>query len=313
MNNKLKRAKIIFDLHGYYIIKNVFQKDQIKPIINLLNKQEFHERKLKLRNSKESSSNALTGNNQTGRFDLSHTDKGPLLSIPFFSSVLNQEKLFPYLELFLGRGYRLDHVPLVIKQVAGSEGFSLHGGPGRELWYKHLPKTGEVLTSLIGCSVALTDQNKEDGGFCVVKGSHKMNFDLTREMTLLEDEAFVKQNLDQVDMKTGDVLLFSEATVHGCLAWNNEKKTRYSALYRFAPANYAFARGYTEEGPAIYSVQENPVVQPPYSTFYDRLDRDGKLISPRTQTKKSFDEKVFQQKVSSLAKIKISICNQVNL
>ena len=37
--------------------------------------------------------------------------------------------LAPYVSSLCGDGYRLDHQPMVLLQDAGSEGFSLHGGP----------------------------------------------------------------------------------------------------------------------------------------------------------------------------------------
>ena len=42
---------------------------------------------------------------------------------------LAHPKLAPYCDALLGPGYRLDHQPMVLQQDAGSEGFSLHGGP----------------------------------------------------------------------------------------------------------------------------------------------------------------------------------------
>lgn len=46
----------------------------------------------------------------------------------------------------------------------------------------------------------------------------------------------------------GDVVLFSEATVHGCLPWTSESSRRV-ALFRFSPSTSAFARGYLNWSP----------------------------------------------------------------
>ena len=93
----------------------------------------------------------------------------------------------------------------------------------------------------------MTDQNEGDGGFCVVKGSHKINFPPTNEMLHCEDEEFFKSDVYQPVLKAGDVVLFSEATIHGALPWTSEKQRRI-ALYRFAPSNCAYARGYSDGG-----------------------------------------------------------------
>ena len=53
----------------------------------------------------------------------------------------------------------------------------------------------------------------------------------------------------QVETKAGDVVFFSEATVHGALPWTMPYERRL-ALYRFANANYAYGRAYLNGGPA---------------------------------------------------------------
>ena len=88
-----------------------------------------------------------------------------------------------------GQGYRLDHSPLLFKQVQGSEGFSLHGGPLTEegewnplLSYQY--NHGRMYNTLLACSVQLTSTRAGDGGFCIVKGSHKSNFVCPPEMVV---------------------------------------------------------------------------------------------------------------------------------
>ena len=46
--------------------------------------------------------------------------------------------------------------------------------------------------SLVAASFMLTDQNAGDGGFCVVPGSHKINFAPTLDMMNGEDEEFYR-------------------------------------------------------------------------------------------------------------------------
>ena len=88
----------------------------------------------------------------------------------------------------LGKGYRMDHLPMVLAQNKGSEGFQLHGGtidcssgnynPHIAYHYHH----GTIRSSLLGCNVILRDHNPGDGGFCVVPGSHKSNFKMPKGM-----------------------------------------------------------------------------------------------------------------------------------
>lgn len=103
-----------------------------------------------------------------------------------FRQMLCHPKLVPYLTELCGLGYRLDHQPLVLAQDRDSEGFSLHGGPvtgdGRfnpTLQYRC--EGGQLWTSLLAVSFQLVDHNPGDGGFCIVRGSHKLNLPMPTE------------------------------------------------------------------------------------------------------------------------------------
>jgi hypothetical protein len=100
--------------------------------------------------------------------------------------MLCHPKLVPYVTELCGLGYRLDHQPLVLAQDRDSEGFSLHGGPvtgdGRfnpTLQYRC--EGGQLWTSLLAVSFQLVDHNPGDGGFCIVRGSHKLNLPMPSE------------------------------------------------------------------------------------------------------------------------------------
>ena len=45
-----------------------------------------------------------------------------------FKSILPHPLLLPLFHGILGKGYRMDHLPFVIAQDKGAEGFQLHGG-----------------------------------------------------------------------------------------------------------------------------------------------------------------------------------------
>ena len=128
-----------------------------------------------LKNTKEGSAMSATG---------SRTDLGGMLSWDgdhgaAFRALLCHPKCQPFLEAFLGVGYRLDHQPLCLIQGPDSEGFHLHGGPVDD--HGHFNPTlqyrcehgGKLWNSLLGMSVSLVDQDEGDGGFCILPGSHK--------------------------------------------------------------------------------------------------------------------------------------------
>ena len=50
---------------------------------------------------------------------------------------------------------------------------------------------------MVAASFMLTDQNAGDGGFCVVPGSHKINFAPSLAMINGEDEEFYRDYVQQ--------------------------------------------------------------------------------------------------------------------
>mmetsp|Transcript_382 Transcript_382/g.938 ORF Transcript_382/g.938 Transcript_382/m.938 type:complete len:128 (+) Transcript_382:1-384(+) len=118
-----------------------------------------------------------------------------------------------------------------------------------------------------------------------------------------EDADFLETSVDQPTAKAGDVIIFSEATIHGCLPWTAEHQRRV-ALFRFAPAHLGFARGYSDPAwPPSFTdgmtPEQRAVMEPPYHPMYDRpylRDEDGKLGEEnrgRSDAKKAFDVEVF--------------------
>ena len=212
-----------------------------------------------------------------------------------FRKLLAHPKLVQYLHMVIGEGYRLDHSPLIIAQNKGSEGFSLHGGSieagtenlAPELLY--VCKNNTIWNSLIAASFQLTDTNKGDGGFCVLPGSHKINFAPNEDMMNGQDEEF-QEFVKQPTCKAGDVVIFSESTIHGCLPWVPDRQRRI-ALYRFSPSNCGYARGYSDPyWPEKYtegmSEEQLAVMMPPFTNRFDRpyLGEDGKVAGVRSRS-----------------------------
>jgi len=260
-----------------------------------------------------------------------------------FRKVLAHPKLVPYIHTLCGSGYRMDHQPIIILQEKNSEGFSLHGGPMEstndsqldrpsfELQYKW--HNGHIYNSLLAVSIVLSPVRYGDGGFCVVKGSHKCNYALPKHFASGESAAFNESSVSSVGceageeskgLQPGDVILFSEATIHGALPWRGEHERRI-ALYRFSPANVAYARSYLGEKPASsftpslahneslqntpfgipqhildsMSSEERAVIEPPFANRAERIRvevDDGYTetdCSLRNSVKKTHDRQCF--------------------
>ncbi len=203
----------------------------------------------------------------------------------------------------------MDHLPFVIAQDKGAEGFQLHGGTidcSSGEYNPHLAYTchnGIIRSALLGCNVMLTDHDFGFGGFCVVPGSHKSNFKMPNGMV---DGEKYKEFIIQPSTKAGDVVLFSEGTVHGAMSWTHSSQRRV-CLYRFSPATNVYGRSYFgHEGGGwptkMYeglSDAQRAVLEPPYANRLDRPEimENGDIhVNSRSERKKKHDQDLFGTK-----------------
>jgi hypothetical protein len=340
-------SKYLFDLNGYIVVKNVLTPEEVLRANRLVdgNMHKARERiEEGLRNAGKDTPLAGTGE---GRIDLggilewkdddndddndndNHDDgEKPTPTTPHptvFHSILDHPKLLPYYHTLLGPGFRMDHMPFIIAQNKNSEGFSLHGGTidcntgdyNHEIAYecKHGPNGAVMRNNLLAASVVLSDHPENSGGFVVVRGSHKSNVQPPPTMINgRSDTEFVVQPVTSA----GDVVLFSEGTVHGARVWNMDYQRRV-ALYRFSPATCSYGRSYFEDTDMEMgkgwpeNMYENmtetqkAVLLPPYARRLDRpsqvihVKEDGErgrglLVESRSDVKKAFDKEVFGTK-----------------
>ena len=180
-NEMTDDERYLFDLNGYLIVRNVLTSAQVataQAAIDARQKFMVPRGDAALRNAVPGTPLYGTG---PGRQDLGRVlEWGGDATV--FQSILAHPRLVPIFHGILGPGYRMDHLPLVIAQEQGAEGFQLHGGTidcASGEYNPHLAYTcqhGTIRSSLLGCNVMLTDHNPGDGGFCIVPGSHKSNF-----------------------------------------------------------------------------------------------------------------------------------------
>ena len=294
--------RYLFDLNGFLVVRGVFTPDEIAAANAAIDArtEAIVERKgdLRLGGSK---GDPLAGDGVTGRADLGGMLGWPSPDRDVFRSVLAHPKLVPYYHAMVGEGYRMDHLPLLIQQAPGADGFVFHGGKMNDdgSWCDELAyawNQGKMYNRLLAVSVALTRTEPGDGGFCVIRGSHKSNMPCPGEVQRYET---CREFVDNPALEPGDVLFFSEATTHGTLPWTAEH-TRRACLYRFAPATSAYGRAYVPDWPAEMTEGLTPaeaaVLEPPY---HPRLDRPALTLAGevegqrRAEFKKEHDAKVF--------------------
>jgi Phytanoyl-CoA dioxygenase (PhyH) len=307
------KEKFLFDLNGFVLVRNALSAEEVNAMNTAIERNMDSARIREapgLKNAVKGSALSAPG---------SRLDMGGMLGWPspdgdMFRRLLCHRALTPYLTELVGEGYRLDHQPLVLVQGKDSEGFALHGGPisghdgvpeGRfnpELQYRC--HNGTIWNSLLAMLVFLYDSKEGEGGFCALRGSHKLNFAMYNEMTNGDAPEF-NEHIYQPAVKKGDVIFFSEATVHGSIPWKGEHQRRL-ALYRFSPANFAYGRAYLNQwgahGADVMSMcteAQRAVLAPPYAVRLERPTvtaegEDGPInVYKRTKAKKDHDVAVF--------------------
>ena len=300
--------RYLFDLNGYIVIRGVLTPEEVQQANDAIEKRSD----LMIQRSDGALRNAVKGTalygTGPGRKDLGGVLEWGAES-KVFKSVLAHPRLVPVFNGILGQGYRMDHLPFVIAQDRGAEGFQLHGGTvdctsgeyNSDLAYTC--HHGQIRSALLGCNVMLTDHNPGDGGFCVVPGSHKSNFKMPEGMV---DGDKYSEFIQQPPTKAGDVVLFSEGTVHGAMAWASDHQRRV-CLYRFSPSTNVYGRSYFgHDGggwpKAMYddlSEAQLAVLEPPYANRLDRpiIQKDGSVeLSSRNARKKKHDRDLFGTK-----------------
>lgn len=303
--------RYLFDLNGYLLVRGALDSEEVKALNDAITEH----------SDEAVSRTGSLSNAPPGAFSAAgaRRDLGGMLgwSTPGFRQLLAHPRLAPYLAALCGDGYRLDHQPMVLLQDAGSEGFALHGGPlsgddgvsqgtfNPELQYRCV--NGQPWTSLLAMAVHLVDAPQGAGGFCVVRGSHKANFAVPEHFASGDSRSFAEEFAAQPETKAGDVLFFSEATVHGAKPWTMPYERRL-ALYRFSPANFAYGRAYLNQWDDertnvldLCTPAQCAVLEPP---FAPRLERPvttsaGDAGPPpekkmRAPVKKNHDLKVFK-------------------
>ncbi len=200
-----------FDLNGIIIYRDLISNDDIQHINHLIDA--YLEEHLKT---------------DDHRF--------PFLEIgPEFMDLMAHPRTLNIIRHMIGDWLRLDHAyGLQMHKDSVSQGKTrpnLHGGPRAdhgEHEYQWLD--GKMHNGLIVVMYALEDVNTGDGGFIAVPGSHKANMGL-RYIPPVESHLVINPSL-----QAGDMLIFTEALVHGTTTWASENRRR-SLLYKYSPGH----------------------------------------------------------------------------
>jgi len=238
--------KFMFDLEGYLVVRGVLDAAEVERLNGLAD--EVWPGEYGDKNMRSTSPVSRWG-----------TD---------FLNLIDHPRLVPYQLELLGPKFRLDHDYSIFMRAddKGEGGGGLHGGPqgGVHLeadhWYRY--HDGVMRNGLMVFTYCLSDAKAGDGGFACVPGSHKSNF-VQHMPAAVRTFKKPAHYVAQPPVEAGDVIIFTEALVHGTQPWKG-KQERRSLLYKFSPGHSAWRQDYYEpkDYPGI-SEQQQRIMAPP--------------------------------------------------
>ena len=170
-----------------------------------------------------------------------------------FLNLIDHPCVLPYLVELIGPRLRADH-DYCIFMGSGADGQNIHGGPMRyesDHWYHY--HDGVMRNGLMVATWVLNDAEPGDGGFVCIPGSHKTNFINAVPTDVLTQE-YRPDYVIQPELRAGDVLLFTEALIHGTATWRGSQERR-ALLYKYSPPHSSWAK-------VPYNLQHYPNASP---------------------------------------------------
>ena len=218
-----EEERFLFDLEGYLVVPGVLSPQGVAELNELADE-------------------AWPGeHDETGLRRTSNVSQWG----PRFRDLIDHTNIVPYLIELLGPKFRIDHDYCMFMR-RGTSRSRLHGGPSPQSyegdhWYRfHLD--GTIRNGLTVFTYNLSDCGPEDGGFACVPGSHKTNLrsGIPQDVIRFERDAHYVR---QPPVKAGDVIIFTEALVHGTLAWDADHERR-ALLYKYSPGHSSWSSTY---------------------------------------------------------------------
>lgn len=222
-----REDRFLFDLQGFLVLRGVLSPAECARYLEVL-------RGLEARDDFDDRWMGSLPPGAKGRptKEINHADQVRLNGLPrlnpIFDELIDHPRILPYLYEFMG-------MPALVNTWSISK--SLDCAPGG--WHRGVPTTdysyrnGEIRTRMFNFVFFLTDNGPEDGCVVAVPGSHKSSFDLPWG----EYRGLELPGSQPVVGKAGDLLMFSEATIHDGLPKTTDG-IRTNLYYNFVHAHY---------------------------------------------------------------------------
>ncbi|MCH8292434.1 phytanoyl-CoA dioxygenase family protein [Candidatus Poribacteria bacterium] len=223
-----EQERYFWDLTGYLIVRNVLTPDELADANEAF---EYCREKIPKGKAGRGSkgSKALVG---TGRLEMHGLLQLPKPYCEPFRKMIAHPAVVMRLNIMCGKRFRLDHGPLIISGVKGTEGLTLHGsGEPHNPCVAYYHQNGVSHCGGVTVTWQLADVNEGDGGFVCVPGSHKSQYRMPSGIRTCDDDLGM---VVQPAMKAGDVLFFMDgAQTHGTHPWRSAIPRR-SILIKYA-------------------------------------------------------------------------------
>jgi hypothetical protein len=213
-----------------------------------------------------------------------------------FLDLLADPRVLDVCSQWINLYFRFDHawgVQHYPNEPNPSERKNLHGGPYQEMgffqyhWHKGAPTCTCILFTYV-----LEPQRKGDGGFVIVPGSHKSNLGLPGHEIfnqVLEKDHSNAPWVVQPELEAGDLLIFTEATMHGTETWQVKDRRRRNLYYKYSYGWAGWPPSDNEDLQKLRSLARNEteknLFRPPYvsaTTGNDLAWRPGTVSGEKT-------------------------------
>ena len=213
MTDISEQDRFLFDLKGFIVLRGVLPPGQVARMQHDMDAHRIE---------------AQTNNPFHARFG-AFLDWGD-----DWRGLIDQAPVLAVLRGIIGEKFRLDHaygMAMRAGAAQGGEGLHHHAGLYDHGCY-YATHGSRMHNGLVVVSVALCDVPAGAGGFSSIPGTHKALYPVPEGWMGKLDLPYI----EQVPMKAGDVVVFTEALTHGTMPWTVAAHERRAVLLKYAPA-----------------------------------------------------------------------------
>jgi hypothetical protein len=190
-----------------------------------------------------------------------------------FLDLMDHPMVLPALIELIGSRLRIDH-DYCIFMTRGAPSQMIHGGPRRietDHWYHY--SDGVMRNGLTVATFALTDSKEGDGGFVCIPGSHKTNF-MHNLPSAVREQHERPHYVRNPPLGRGDVLIFTEALMHGTREWTAAHERR-ALLYKYSPPHSTWRiEPYDVSRYPTATAQQRRLMAPPSVERHEKVVQD---------------------------------------